>query len=338
MGICVGVFLLVACTGSAQVPVPTLPPLDLPASVTPTSIPGTVATTVPRSTTTTVVGLPTVDLLLSKPYGGSGCLGSQTMLTNTGGVTRFAWILDSATLEAATVDVRLLRTDSLVYVLDGATVIVRGLDGLALVEGGARTVLLAPPESDAGVFEPTVWVLDVSCTDGVVVVAVAGTLDDLAPVSWAIVTVDEAGTTDEVAFDPGVLADGGLFSPDGAYLLVGAYGPDPAFGGLHRVVDVSDGSLVTIGRDLLEATEQSRLTRIGWVDSQTLYVERTDSAGESTGSLIAVPDRLVAPVEPGYVYLVPAVSCSLDVSDGRIFEVDGAMIGRITGEVSSICW
>ncbi|MBK5268811.1 MAG: hypothetical protein JJE47_15430 [Acidimicrobiia bacterium] len=333
----VGVLALGACTGGAQIPVPTLPPLDLPASVT-TSIPETVATTVPSSTTTTMAGLPIVDLLLAQPYGGSGCLGSKTMLTNTGGVTRFVWLLDPATLEAATVDVRLLRTDSLVYVLDGSTVIVRGLDGLALVEGGARTVLLAPPESDAGVFEPTVWVLDVSCADGVVAVATAGVVDDLAPVTWAIVAVDAAGTTNEVAFDPGVLADGGLFSPDGAYLLVGAYGPDPAFGGLHRVIDVSDGSVVTIGRDLLAATEQSRLTRIGWVDSQTLYVEREDQVGESTALLIGLPDVVIESVEPGAVELLPVFSCVVDVSDGWVSDATIGRVASINGRVHSVCW
>ncbi len=338
VGVCLGLFLLAACTGSAQVPVPTLPPLDLPVSSTAALTPETVASTVPRSTTTTAAGLPTVDLLVAEPYGGSGCLGSETMLTNTGGVTRFVWLLDPLTMKAAAVDVRLLRTDSLIYVLGGSEVIVSGRDGLVLVEGTARTVLLAPPESDVGVFEPAVWVLDVSCTDAAVVVAAAGVVDDLAPVSWAIVTVDVARTTHEVVFDPGVLADGGLFSPDGAFLLVGAYGPDPAFGGLHRVIDVSDGSVVAIDRDLLEATGQSVLTHIGWVDSHTLYVERQDQAGESAGSLIAIPDGSITPVEPGSVDLVPAVSCSLDVSAGRIIEVGGELIGRITGEVYSICW
>lgn len=344
-GMSVGVLALGACTGGTQIPVPTLPPLDLPVSGAPTSTPETVATALPSSTTTvtTVAGL-LVDLLLAEPYGGSGCLGSKTMLTNTGGVTRFVWLLDPATLEAVTVDIRLLRTDSLVYVLEDSTIIVSGRDGLVLVEGTARTVLLAPPESAPTVFEPTVWILDVSCTDGVVAVAVAGTLDDLAPVTWAIVTVDASGTTDEVAFDPGILADGGLFSPDGACLLVGAYGPDPAFGGLHRVIDVSDGSVVAIDRDDLEATEQSLLTRIGWFDSHTwfdlhtLYVERKDLAGESTGSLIAIPDGSIAPVEPGSVDLFPAVSCALDVSAGRIMDTESAQIGRITGEVYSVCW
>jgi hypothetical protein len=260
------------------------------------------------------------------------------MLTNTGGVTRFVWLLDPATMEASTVDVRLLRTDSLVYVLGGSAVIVGGRDGLVLVEGTARTVLLAPPESDAGVFEPTVWVLDVSCTDNALTVAAAGVVDDLAPVTWAIVTVDAVGTTDVVAFDPGVLADGGLFSPDGAYLLVGAYGPDPAFGGLHRLINVSDGSVVAIGRDLLEASEQSLLTRIGWVDPQTLYVEREDQAGESTALLIGLPDVVIGQIEPGGVELLPVFSCVVDVSDGWVSDANLGRVASINGRVYSVCW
>jgi len=41
--------------------------------------------------------------------------------------------------------------------------------------------LLGSAQSDDGVFGPTVWMLDVSCTDDVVAVAAAGVLDDLPP-------------------------------------------------------------------------------------------------------------------------------------------------------------
>lgn len=336
-----GVLVLGACAGRAEVPIPTLPPLDLSLAPAPTSILAPVAT-VPSSTTTvtttSVAELPIVDLLLAEPYGGSGCLGSETMLTNTGGVSRFVWLLDPATLEASTIDVRLLRTDSLVYVLDGSTVIVSGRDGLVLVEGTARTVLFSPPESDDAVFEPTVWTLDVWCSDGVVTVAVAGVLDDLVPVTWAIVTLDVARTLDEVSFDPGVFADFGLFSPDGAYLLVGAYGPDPAFGGLHRVIDVAEGSVFDIDVDFLEPTEQSLLTRIGWVDNETLYVERRTQENESSAVILALPGATVEVVEVGSEALVPISSCAIAVASGFVTDADGEALATISRSVFSVCW
>ena len=337
----VGVFVLGACAGGAEVPIPTLPPLDLSLAPAPTSILAPVAT-VPSSTTTvtttSVAELPIVDLLLAEPYDGSGCLGSEIMLANTGGVSRFVWLLDPVTLEAATVDARLLRTDSLVYVLDGSTVIASGRDGLVLVEGTARTVLFSPPESDDAVFEPTVWTLDVWCSDDVVTVAIAGVLDDLVPATWSIVTVDTNGTVDEVSFDPGVFADFSLFSPDGAYLLVGAYGPDPAFGGLHRVVDVSDGSVFEIDVALLEPTEQSVLTRIGWVDNETLYVERRTQENESSAVIVALPGATVEPVEVGSEALVPVSSCDIGVASGFVTDADGEALATISRSVVSVCW
>ena len=272
--------LVVVACGAAEPPIPTFAPPMLPAlDVVQAAPPATTTTTAlaePTTTTTTTTSsqYPMIELLDATPYTGTGCVDSQLMLASFGGIDQFVWVMDAETLAVYSVDVKLEPTDELVQVLGPATALVGGRDGLVLVEDSRRTVLVAPPETERRKLLSSSGCARRPLCRGVLTVAVAGRWDDWIPVWWSFVTVTTDGLADTFDFAPGIDADGAVFSPNGTYLLAGAFGPDPAFGGLYRVIDVPNRQVLPVDEALLEPAEDHLLVSVGWVTDEDYMSSR----------------------------------------------------------------
>jgi len=327
--------VLSACD-AAPSPSTSLPPVPGVAETTTTS------TASPSSSTATVStgdpALGEVDLEAAESFPGEGCSSDQVLLSDPTGTV---WVLDVDELAASRLAHFKKAGDTPVQAFGYETFLVAGDDGLVLVSGGERTVLVDPPVGEDVVFIPYVRVLDTYCHDDSLSVLLAGEFDSWFVDFYGIAQVNADGL---VSYQPLALsfeADFAEFSPTGAFATLALFGPDPAFGGLWGVLDVASGAEVEVSEDVPMVPIGGNPTLfVGpmiWTDDVTVRQHWKVGDSDIEAADINVGDGTFVPVEPDSVRGWSG-ECPIRVWGGFVRDEVRGPLALIDETVVSYCW
>ncbi len=313
-----------------------LPPVPGVAETTTTS------TASLSSTTAASMGdnaLGEVDLDAAESYSGEGCTSGQVLVSDPTGTV---WVLDVDELAANRLAHFKKDGDTPVQAFGYETFLVTGDEGLVLVSGGERAVLVDPPVGEDVAFVPYVRVLDTYChDDGSLSVFLAGEFDSWFVDFYSLAQVSSDGLVSYrplgLSFEP----DFAEFSPTGAYATLALFGPDPAFGGLWGVLDVASGAEVVIPENVPMVPIGGEPTLfVGpmiWTDDATVRQHWKVGDADIEAADLNVGDGTFVPVEPDSVRGWSG-ECPIRVSGGFVRDEVRGPLALIDETVVSHCW
>ncbi len=332
----IGVLLTSACVPDVALPATgsSAPPPSPTTTVGPTT---TVTTQVPA---TTMAGfqLPIIDLADAQPYPGDGCSRDQVLLAAPLGAV---WVFDVETLEASRLSWHMRPRESPIQAFASDSLLVAGEEGLVLRTSQGSTVLIDPPVSDDVVFAPTVEVLDVFCTvDGSLTLLLVGQFDTWLVGWWAIARVDAAGLISFERFEPSIEADFAQFSPTGEFATLALFGPDPAFGGVWRILDVASLREVEVLDVPMQPSSPDPTIFVGpmiWIDNSTVRQHWKIDDGDIRAANIDVSNGESLEVQPEPV-IGWVAECEVKVQDGFVRGGGVGPLAAIDENIVSFCW